>query len=354
MRSASGTPGWMPTVSSNAPQLIGALATVTVMVLPSNICVHGGADLDRGECGDGVVGGCGGGRLAAQAGSEGFDLIDQRTLEDGIAAVAHHELATAGAERADHLDPAAVAMVEATAERDHRDSPTGQLSGGEHTLGVARDRLDRVDVAVDTACKRDVLAGEPAHHVELVHSHVEQRTAAREAEGGGGRFAVPLPRLDESDLAERTAGDLVAQRAQFGDEPAPVADLEWRAGRRRPVGGVLRVGALEPAWLLAQRGHACRHERIDEIAVQTRRGSDQRGVEPARAERRVERLVELEAASGELLAGCRERLDDSDRSNVIRSAHRLEMDPAHSAGTDDENAQRHGSTFYRNNLRLAA
>ena len=74
---------------------------------------------------------------------------------------------------------------------------------------------------------------------------------------------------------------------------------------------------------------------------------DQRRVEPARGKRLVERLVQLEATSCELLASSRERLDDSDRAHVIRSAHRLEMHSTHSSGTDDEDTQRHGSTFYR-------
>ena len=157
------------------------------------------------EGGDGVGGGGGRGRLATQASGERLDLIDQRPLEHGVAAVAHHELATARAERADHLDPAAVAVVEAAAERDRSDSPARQLPGREHALRVASDRFHRVDLAVDHGLERDVLPGEPAHHVELVHSHVEQWSAAGEAEGGGGRFAVPLPRLDEGDLAERAA-----------------------------------------------------------------------------------------------------------------------------------------------------
>jgi len=80
---------------------------------------------------------------------------------------------------------------------------------------------------------RDVLAGQPAQLIELVHAHVDRDPAAVRAEHRRRRPLVPLVTGDQVDDAELARGDPVMQLPQARHEPPPVGHLQRNPGRRR-------------------------------------------------------------------------------------------------------------------------
>ena len=171
--------------------------------------------------------------------------------------------------------------IAATEPRDRR-ATASTLSGSPFDgPGGAEARRHGVELV-------DLLPGEPARLVELVHAHVDGDAAAAGAEGGRRRRSVPLPAGNPRDLAEVARRDPLAKVHELGHEAPPIADLQRDprgGGRRRRLARLVRAQA---ARLLAEHRHACRGEARDERDVQVRGRGDEHRVEAARRQELVD------------------------------------------------------------------
>jgi hypothetical protein len=114
------------------------------------------------------------------------------------------------------LDLASSAQWEPPAERDQRGGPAGK--GAEHlgADGVAGDGRVRQGPRGDSLEPADLLAGEPADLIELMHSHVHEDAPATRAEARRRRLLVPLIAGDMIEIAQLAGDDTRLQLPQAG------------------------------------------------------------------------------------------------------------------------------------------
>jgi hypothetical protein len=120
--------------------------------------------------------------------------------------------------RSDHLHPARVRMREPPSERDGRKRAARQPQRDHRARLVAGGGRQRRHLL-------DLLPGQPAQLVDLVHTHVDDDSAAAPLELGRRRVLIPLVEDDQRQLAESPCGDPLPQRHQLRQKPAVVPDL---------------------------------------------------------------------------------------------------------------------------------
>ena len=113
----------------------------------------------------------------------------------------------------------------------------------------------------------DVLAGQPAELIELVHAHVDRR--CRRCAPGTRPTAAPRPTGSRSPGGRRPAHRAAIRSRsapQRGHVPPPVGDLERHARRRGGLGRGTGLRGGQPARLLAQDRQAARGDLGDDLA----------------------------------------------------------------------------------------
>ena len=325
------------------------IPTSGVSVTGVRPCERCGRELGGGDRRHGV--GPGGSRLRPafeHRGGERLGLRGESVEEHPLARLSPHEEAARVALGSHQLDPAAVAVREASAERDGCDGAAREAADELHALGIAGDRLVRADGRRDGVQPDELLPGQPAELIELVDAHVDEDPAAAAPERSRRRPLVPLPARDEGELAVLSGRDRVAELDELGHEAPPVADLERDpslAGEADGLGGVLRS---RTARLLAEQVDARGRQVADELDMAVGRRGDQRGVDCARVQELLDGGMGTEPRRRGLGTERLDRLDDGGDLDRRRGGERAKVHAAHPARTDDREAKPlpcHGATL---------
>lgn len=185
------------------------------------------------------------------------------------------------------------------AERDESDGTAGHLHEHLRAVGVAGHVWVLNQRRGHRAYLADVLAGEPAELVELVHPHVDGDATAVCTELHRRRLLIPLVTRDEVDSAEATAVNSVPELPQRRNEPAPVSHLQRHPGRCGDLTGEPGLLGAHPARLLAQDRQPGRGDLPDDRPMLIAGSRDEHSVQGGTVQHLCHVGVQLHARPGQ-------------------------------------------------------